>query len=133
MFAETLKDLRKQYGMTQRELAAVLGVTLRTVQNYEAGKQVPKNEAVLSRISSYFGIPVRSLVSSDDFYRILRTEARQELTKDERTELYQILHKLTALFAGGSLSRSDKELFLEAIRELLTESEEEELPEEYRG
>ena len=134
MFSETLKDLRRTHGLTQRELADIIGVTLRTVQNYESGRQMPKNEKVLLRISSYFGIPLRRLVSSDDYYRLLRAEARRDLKEDERKELYRILQTLTALFAGGALSQSDKDLFLEAVQELYQETgEPEELPEEYYG
>ena len=35
MFSKRLKYLRKMNGMTQKELAEELGLTLRTIQNYE--------------------------------------------------------------------------------------------------
>lgn len=36
-----IAEARRHAGLTQRELAGVLGVTTRTVQNYEAGVAVP--------------------------------------------------------------------------------------------
>ena len=35
LFGEKVKLLRKEKGLTQTELAEAVGVTLRTVQNYE--------------------------------------------------------------------------------------------------
>ena len=36
-FAENLKDLRKNAGMTQKQLAAVMGVDQRTISAWEKG------------------------------------------------------------------------------------------------
>lgn len=38
-----IKELRKRYNLTQTKLAQELGVTSRTVQNWEAGKVIPDN------------------------------------------------------------------------------------------
>jgi transcriptional regulator with XRE-family HTH domain len=38
---ERIAEARRHGGLTQRELAALLGVTVRTIQNYEAGVAVP--------------------------------------------------------------------------------------------
>lgn len=122
MFAETLKSLRRTYGMTQSDLAKVLGVTLRTLQNYEHG-QLPKDEQILIRLSTYFDIPLTSLIDKNDLLRLMRAEARLERkSEDDRTELYRLLQDLTALFAGGSLSESDRALFVEAVTELYNET-----------
>lgn len=36
-----LKMLRKKYRMSMRELGQILGITIRTVYNYEAGRTSP--------------------------------------------------------------------------------------------
>ena len=41
MFPERLKDLRKEKGMTQIELATALGVSSGTVAMWETGKRKP--------------------------------------------------------------------------------------------
>ena len=40
----------------------------------------------------------------------------------DRMELYRLMQEITALFAGGHLSASDRELFLDAMTELVRES-----------
>ena len=45
-----------------------------------------------------------------------------EYREKDRKEMYRLMQEITALFAGGSLSASDRELFLEAMTELVRES-----------
>lgn len=126
MFAETLKTLRRSRHLTQTDVANMLGVSLRSYQNYESGHSLPRDETILLKLSDYYDIPLKSLISSDDIYRLLRTEARQKLkSEDDRTELYRLLQEVTTLFAGGDLSNSDRELFLTAVTELYRETREE--------
>lgn len=40
---ENIKKFRERKNLTQKQLAEVCGVTLRTVQNWEAGKTIPDN------------------------------------------------------------------------------------------
>ena len=47
MFPERLKDLRKEKGMTQIELATALGVSSGTVAMWETGKRKPSFEMFL--------------------------------------------------------------------------------------
>ncbi|MGM9873191.1 MAG: helix-turn-helix domain-containing protein [Muribaculaceae bacterium] len=39
-----LKELRKKLGVTQLELASILGVDVKTVQNWEYGRTIPKSK-----------------------------------------------------------------------------------------
>ena len=122
MFAETLKELRNSQNLTQTDLAKIIGVNLRTLQNYELGVCLPKNPVTLDRIAAYFNVPVQSLVKSEDFYRMLASEQKEGGREKDRKEMYRFMQEITALFAGGSLSASDRELFLEAMTELVRES-----------
>lgn len=124
MFSETLKRMRLEKGMTQSELAKELGVTLRTVQYYEQGQHVPRDIDVLRRVARVFDVPVYSLVGSHEFYKMLRAETREKDPGTDRKELYRLLQELTSLFAGGSLSPGDRELFLEAVTALVLEADE---------
>ena len=40
-----VKQIRKGYGLTQAEFAAMIGVSLRTLQNWEQGRRVPEGPA----------------------------------------------------------------------------------------
>ena len=39
---DNIKKFRERKNLTQKQLAEVCGVTLRTVQNWEAGKTIPE-------------------------------------------------------------------------------------------
>lgn len=44
-------DLRKKFNFSQEKLAELIGVSLRTVQNYEAGKKIPQSKyAILHKL-----------------------------------------------------------------------------------
>lgn len=41
-FCEKLKEARTKAGLKQEELAKALGVSFRTISNYESGERYPK-------------------------------------------------------------------------------------------
>ena len=58
MFGEVLKDLRKREGLSQAELAEILGVSKSTVGMYEQSKRSPHSDELLMRIAGYFGVTI---------------------------------------------------------------------------
>ena len=60
MFADKLKSLRKTKGITQEQLANVLGVTQQAVGRYEKGLNMPDNN-ILLKIADYFHVSLDSL------------------------------------------------------------------------
>lgn len=50
-----IKQLRKEKGVTQKELAEGAGIGLSTVKQYETGKRVP-DQFNLKRMADYFGV-----------------------------------------------------------------------------
>jgi transcriptional regulator with XRE-family HTH domain len=56
-----LRELRTARGLTQANLAGVLGVNKRTILRWEAGDQDP-NLTDLRRLAVYFGVSVAELV-----------------------------------------------------------------------
>ena len=64
-FGYHLKNLRKQRGLSQDELAALLGTTKQVISRYENNQRVPR----LSVVSDYahkLGVPLRALSGEDD-------------------------------------------------------------------
>ena len=53
--SKTLYELRKRKGMSQEELAGLLGVSRQTVSNWELGETTP-NAAQLLQLSKIFNI-----------------------------------------------------------------------------
>ena len=52
----TIKEARKQAGMTLKELAAAVGVSDVAICRYESGKRTPR-PAIAKRIGKVLGIP----------------------------------------------------------------------------
>lgn len=53
--AENLKMLRKESGLTQRELAQNVGIPLRSIINYENGLREPNSKA-MAVLERYFNV-----------------------------------------------------------------------------
>ena len=65
--ANTLKELRLQKGLSQRELANVLNITSSAVSGYELGTRVPTLEG-LQAIAKYFGVSIDYLAGNTEYY-----------------------------------------------------------------
>lgn len=60
-FSEKLYDLRKQSGLSQKELAKKLGVAQASINYWEKGQRTPSIDMVYL-IASYFGVSVDYLL-----------------------------------------------------------------------
>lgn len=63
-FAENLKRLRKEKGVTQEKLSEILGVSAQSVSRWELSICYPDIE-MLPAIANYFGVTVDELLSND--------------------------------------------------------------------
>lgn len=59
--ALTLKAARVNVGLNQKQAAKALGISLASLQNYEAGRKYP-NVLVLKRIEKLYGVPYADLI-----------------------------------------------------------------------
>ena len=64
-FYEKLQKLRKDKGMSQEELADVLGVSRQAVSKWESGQAYPETEKLII-LSEIFGVTVDSLLKDND-------------------------------------------------------------------
>ena len=62
-FAETLKKLRAERGLSQRELAKRMYVTRSAVARWENGSRLP-DAAMISRVAQCLGVDVRTLLAA---------------------------------------------------------------------
>ena len=65
LFAETLRKLRREKGISQRELAQRLFVTRSAITHWENGSRMP-NAEMLSRLSECLGVSVDALLGSGE-------------------------------------------------------------------
>ncbi|MGB9661248.1 MAG: helix-turn-helix domain-containing protein [Moorellaceae bacterium] len=65
MLTERLRKLREQAGLTQEELAKLLGVERSTISRYESGNRDPSSE-MLDRLAKFFNVSVDYLLGRTD-------------------------------------------------------------------
>ena len=109
-FGEKLKALRLQNHLTQGALAERLGVSLRTLQNYETCKIYPKQTEIYARIAEMFGVSTDYLFSANS--------APAEPTPLGPQQADELVAKVGSLFSGGTLSDEDKDKVFATITEL---------------
>ena len=119
LFADKVRMLRTRRGLTQQDLAKVIGVSSRTIQNYELGNSMPKKRQTVQRIADYFNVPVSSLLGTEDFY-IFDQPAGEPKTDAEKARA--LMNEVSALFAGGKLSMADRNLMIRTMTDLYLEA-----------
>ena len=75
MVAQTMAELRKGKGISQKEAAALIGVSQATYSAYERGRNEPPLEMIV-RLSYLFGCPVDWLIQRDRLFRTQRDAAK---------------------------------------------------------
>lgn len=63
--AERLKELRKERGVRQEQVAVALDISMSAYCNYEQGKREPA-ASVLERMADYYGVSVDYLLGRSD-------------------------------------------------------------------
>lgn len=101
IFAERIRNLRLQKGMTQQELGNIVGVTSTGISYWESAKAIP-NFDTLKKLSNYFGVSIDYLSGKDDANdnkkgMILFRKAEQVNEKDKE-RLYNIIESTIDIF-----------------------------------
>ena len=111
-FSEKFKTARMQMGISQEKLAVELGISKRTVINYESGKFMPPSDK-LPQIAKYFGVTIESLISKDEEFVAAAYE--KSGSKGAR-EAQALVDEVSGLFAGGRLTEDDMDAAMQAIQ-----------------
>lgn len=76
-FQDKLKELRKNRGLTQEELAQALFVSRTAISKWESGKGYPNIDS-LKAISKYFCVSLDDLLSTDEILTIAEEDGKQK-------------------------------------------------------
>jgi len=90
-FGSRLKELRKQHGMTQQQLAGRIGVTKSVISFYELKERAPSPE-VLIKLSYIFHVTTDYLLGIDK----TKTLDVSGLDEEDIRALYAIAERLRA-------------------------------------
>lgn len=102
-FGEKVNKLRKQAGLTQAELAKLLGVHPRTIIGYERNGRYPKDRDTYKKMSEIFHVPVHCFYEEASF----EDHAAAAYGESGREEANQLAMELSEIFATGELSAED--------------------------
>lgn len=130
-FSDKIKRSREIAGLTQDELAALVGVSRRTVTAYECTNAVARRSTIV-KLARALKVSVKYLTDENC------TDPLADIEKDDHVEearrLYgasgardveALLSENAALFAGGELSQEEKDAFFEAVMEAYVASKKE--------
>lgn len=120
-FSEKLRELRKNSGLSQEELAEKIGVSRRSLIYYEQGRSYPSRPETVKAIADVFGITTDELYSDRD--RFISEAAAVGGTR-ARQSAQEVIDNMCALFAGGELSHEDKEEVMQIVMEAYLRSRE---------
>ena len=120
-FGEKVKEQRKKRGLGQDELANMLGVTRRTLTNYETGVSYPREREVYSKLAEIFQTNINYFLTEDEEFL---TTAAERYGRRGLSQAQSILEETAALFAGGELSEQDKLGFLHEMQAIFFDSTE---------
>lgn len=77
---EFLKQLRKEKGMTQEQLAEQFLVSGRTVSRWETGSNMP-DLSVLLELSDFYDLDIREIIDGERKSEIMNSETKDTLKK----------------------------------------------------
>lgn len=77
-----LRELRKNCGLTMKELGAEIGVAESTISQYETGKRQPDYETLL-KLGEFFGVSVDFLLTGDESKKAPTQEGERQVSDDD--------------------------------------------------
>lgn len=122
-FGEKLKKLRAEHNMKQEDLAQLLGVSVRSLSNYENGLRFPKHRETYEKLATIFQVDYNFLLDENSAFV---NQAYQKYGIQGKDEAFTLLGNLTALFAGGKLSEDDRDEIMRLMQQAYWKSKEKE-------
>ena len=120
-FAEKVLDARSALGLTQPQLAELVGVSTRAVVSYEKGEKCPR-QSTMMKLAKALRVSVKFLSDDNCEDPLADIEkdgyieaAHQRYGAAGVRDMDTLLQENTALFAGGELSQEQKDMFFQAV------------------
>ena len=111
-FGEKIKNARVAKGLTQAELAKTVGVSLRTMLNYESGERYPKKREIYSKLASALDLDVNYLLTENEEFI---SKAGEKYGSRGKKYAQQLVTEVSGLFAGGDMDDADMDAVMRAI------------------
>ena len=113
-FGEKVKTERTKLGLTQEELAAKVGATVRVIFSYENDKSRPRGTERYKKLAEALNVNVDHLLSEDDAFI---ADVKDKYGRRGAKQAKELIAEVTGLFAGGEIADEDMREMVDAIQE----------------
>jgi len=113
-FATKLREQRIKKGLSQQQVADAVGVSLRTVRNWEIEGRYPNEPALYTGLAKVLGCSISYLMNDS---ATLADEYESEFGPSGRRGAKRLLKEINALFAGGQMAEEDMDTLMLAVQE----------------
>ena len=131
-----IREIRRQRGITMKQLGVVVDLAESTISQYETGKREPDNETLL-KISEYFGVTVGYLLGAEEKTPVLTVKDERDIAKTLENLMAQLESGGDLMFDGDPMSDEARDSIKAAMRLGLEaaklKNKERFTPKKYRG
>ena len=100
-FAEKLKAARLDKGYTQKQLAEISHVALRTIVSYEKGDSYPRKRETYAELAKALDVEKNYLLTEDEEFVV---NAAEQYGTNGAAQAQAVINGFSGLCAGGTLS-----------------------------
>ena len=118
-FAEKLKAARLDKGYTQKQLAEISHVALRTIVSYEKGDSYPRKRETYAELAKALDVEKNYLLTEDEEFVV---NAAEQYGTNGAAQAQAVINGFSGLCAGGTLSENDKDAVMKALQDIYWES-----------
>ncbi len=112
VFKERLKNRRRALGLSQTELARRVGVTDRTIQNYELGSRKPQQMEIVERLAAALDCSIEYLLGREGTHVV---DAYERGGTRAAHDVEELVSEISGLFAGGTIDEAEKDAIMAAL------------------
>lgn len=114
-FGERLRLLRKEKGVTQKNLGKVMGITDQAISHYEKGKRFPDTK-MIRKLADYFNVSTDYLLGNS-YEKITVEGLKEELAADP--EFKNFMDKISERDDLQELFKETKDLTPDEVKQLI--------------
>lgn len=118
-FGEKVRAARVNAGLSQKDLSRMTGISLRTIQNYEADARLPKKRETYAVLARELHVDESALL--DENAEFVLSAAEQYGYRGKKQAL-KLTEEVAGLYAGGTLEEEDLDAMMKAIQEAYWEA-----------
>lgn len=122
-FGEKVKHLRKAMHLSQDELGEMVGITRKSIRQYEMGETLPKCDKRYEDLATALGVPTDFLKNEKDDDFVMAT--RYAHGESGMIEAEKLVEQIAGLYAGGRISDGDTANIILALQKAYWEIKEE--------